>query len=572
MAFFKSIDRRLSRVLDFVVWRGRLPFFAFCCVVLAGCWGDQRSFQTQPMVLDSSQRPVNYAERSGGYDKLDAVEYNSQDSRRYPSSDSARTYSDQRSISPGREYNGRSAGSVEISAENFEPGVDIYDPSGVPSYGRANHDEEYDTGYGSATVADNRSSGERPLYVYDPSNRQANEHGYVVVGEPLPPDRSAPAVGRYEDRPYNSSRYADSPDRQVYNRSIEPQRPLPPPPMVTNVRVSEIGPAPRSLEDIPVERHSLGRDDYRNGLDGRGDLNQTVAKRDLNLNVNVSAIPTAGPIVDSSIPAVNVISAIEPPSPSALPVQPPGGVVLQDAPGRQIADLIADLERYVTEDADNIDAQLALRCLYSVRGDAEKAFDPLDQISLAQQQDAIALGKAMLLVAQVRSLGDHADVEQANKAYKSLKQLQEKVAEKADLQISSLAICSKVDGFGRYDRIFDGKLELGYPMRVIVYCELDNFKNTEDADGKYLTDLHARITLYDQDYNILRQQSADVRDIPSFRPRRDFFLRGPLDMPKLSPGKYQIEVRIEDKIAGKVARPARYEFEVKPLSRPSEPQ
>ena len=131
--------------------------------------------------------------------------------------------------------------------------------------------------------------------------------------------------------------------------------------------------------------------------------------------------------------------------------------------------------------------------------------------------------------------------------------------------ISCLEICDsgKVEGFGRYEVLPPEELASGKPRKVQVYCELQNFKSDLNDQGKYLTRLKAEITLYDANWRVKAQLAGDVPDVPSYRPRRDFFLRAALDIPALAPGKYQLEVRIEDTVAKKIARPLRRDFEVK---------
>ena len=153
--------------------------------------------------------------------------------------------------------------------------------------------------------------------------------------------------------------------------------------------------------------------------------------------------------------------------------------------------------------------------------------------------------------------------ESANQALVALKQLTEKIGEKADLNISCLEICNQVTGFGQYSPAQKEQLQSGKPQRILVYCEVENFSAQLNAEGKYYTQLHADITLYGgPNYRQLAQLSADVEDTPSFNRRHDFFLRGPLELPQLTPGQYEIVVTIEDKIAHKIAKQKRYHFEV----------
>jgi len=193
------------------------------------------------------------------------------------------------------------------------------------------------------------------------------------------------------------------------------------------------------------------------------------------------------------------------------------------------------LERFAAEHPDDPRAALALCYFYLARGQPEKARQVLPS-----------------------------QTEQANRTLENLRLVAEQVADRAELLVSTVKICSKVDGFARYEEAPPAELTTGKPQRAFVYCELENFKCRQDAQGKYLADLHADITLYDDKYAAVASLSADVPDVPSVRPRRDFFLRGLLNLPTLGPGRYQLTVQVEDKIAGKLSRPQHLFFEVKP--------
>ncbi|MCK5114704.1 MAG: hypothetical protein KAR11_08090, partial [Phycisphaerae bacterium] len=115
-------------------------------------------------------------------------------------------------------------------------------------------------------------------------------------------------------------------------------------------------------------------------------------------------------------------------------------------------------------------------------------------------------------------------------------------------------------------------LSLSQERQIQIYCEVQNFKSIQNSQGNFYTDLHAEISLFDENYQILARLSADVPDKPTAKPRQDFFLVGPLRIPTLSPGKYQITIRMTDKTAQKVARPRHIFFEVKPKPQsPSSP-
>lgn len=109
-----------------------------------------------------------------------------------------------------------------------------------------------------------------------------------------------------------------------------------------------------------------------------------------------------------------------------------------------------------------------------------------------------------------------------------MRKLADVVADKADLNISCVKICSAVNGFGNYVEINKNELEYHQGQSVYIYCELQNVKHQMNVEGKYLTRLHATMILRDlATYaELIKPLSEDVEDAPIFNKRNDFFLRG----------------------------------------------
>jgi len=274
-----------------------------------------------------------------------------------------------------------------------------------------------------------------------------------------------------------------------------------------------------------------------------------------------------------SPPAVTNITKSNPVTP---PVAAPRSVPDNTVPGNRvdasrrspaavntIEQTIADLERYVRLHPDNMQTQMALRLIYNAYGRDEKALENLPTMSMDSQAQMKALTHAILLAAQTTGATDKTKPDIANQALEALNKVCEKLAEKASLTISNLKICGGVTGFGNYKEINKKELEAGRSRRIYVYCELQNFKTKLNEQNMHVTDLHADITLFDSAYKPLLRIDKDVPDTPVYQRRRDFYLHGWLDLPKLPPGKYEIFVSIKDKIADMTAPPQRYEFEVK---------
>lgn len=275
--------------------------------------------------------------------------------------------------------------------------------------------------------------------------------------------------------------------------------------------------------------------------------------------------PTAAGTEPAAV-AVSAIPAPAAPAPAApapAPVAEVEKTLEPVPPAFSSKTTIENLQKYLKENPQDQQAQLAWRLLCSVypSDDAD-----VDSVSLSSDQaaDVEALSQTVRMLTELQKNGNAADAAQAAQALKSLDELRSKVSLHAEPIIDKVVLCSRVDGFGRYEPLAPADLESGKPQRVLVYCELKNVRSQRNENGQYITRLRAHIAFYDADYAIIgTPRNEDVIDTPSYNPRQDFFLRGDYELPKLMPGKYQAVVRIEDLIADKIARDARVEFEVK---------
>ncbi|MBI9016456.1 MAG: hypothetical protein JEZ07_04255 [Phycisphaerae bacterium] len=242
-------------------------------------------------------------------------------------------------------------------------------------------------------------------------------------------------------------------------------------------------------------------------------------------------------------------------------VQP---VLIRDTSIHQV---IADLERLLKDDPKNSYCQTALRTLYSSVGQKAKALELSQAVPGKDDPALVDLATAVVLTLESEKPG--ATASEATKALKAVEKLSEQLAKQADLEITELKICgpdshgnSSIKGFGKYDEQRKEYLETGSAQTVWVYCQLDNFTSQLDNSGLYFTKLNASITLYDANYNPIAKLDGEVPDSPISSVRKDFFIQGRLNIPKLSPGKYEIKVEIGDKLANKKAKPEYYSFTV----------
>jgi hypothetical protein len=159
-----------------------------------------------------------------------------------------------------------------------------------------------------------------------------------------------------------------------------------------------------------------------------------------------------------------------------------------------------------------------------------------------------------------------------DKMHKTVLSIAEALGRKSGIEISHLEICKPqtVKGFGDYLVMTRRELGSGKPLTFNIYFELVNFETTVKPNGKHLANIAASIKLAllnDDDtvqhvINGVGMTMKKVDDKGSFQKRKDYYINGMFNLPRLTAGKYQLIVSVEDRIAGKTAKPARYAFKV----------
>ena len=126
------------------------------------------------------------------------------------------------------------------------------------------------------------------------------------------------------------------------------------------------------------------------------------------------------------------------------------------------------------------------------------------------------------------------------------------------LAISATALCSRVEGFGRYTTMGSTWLA-GRAHKAIVYAEVTNFATTAALGPSREQGREVRLTqelqlFHDADGLLAwRMPPQRVTDF-SRNERRDFFIVQMIDLPaSLSVGRYQLKVSVRDEISGDVS-------------------
>lgn len=137
---------------------------------------------------------------------------------------------------------------------------------------------------------------------------------------------------------------------------------------------------------------------------------------------------------------------------------------------------------------------------------------------------------------------------------KPLMDLGDRLRAQADLEIPTLLLARRVDGFGVYEPI-EHRFVAGRDRDVIIYCEVANFMSQLTEQQQWETRLTEEVVLYtDTDgLPILRDKPTVVPDLSRNR-RHDFFIVRRLRLPANIPvGRYWLKVTVVDQLASRVA-------------------
>jgi len=135
-----------------------------------------------------------------------------------------------------------------------------------------------------------------------------------------------------------------------------------------------------------------------------------------------------------------------------------------------------------------------------------------------------------------------------------LLELADRLRSQADLNIPTLALCTKVDGFGIYEPIEPTRFEAGKDHMVVLYCEVENFHSQQDDKRMWVTKLQQQSVLYTESgMQVWEDKTRSVLDLSRNR-RHDFFIVKLVKLPAaLSIGRYSLKVTVVDQQANRVA-------------------
>lgn len=211
---------------------------------------------------------------------------------------------------------------------------------------------------------------------------------------------------------------------------------------------------------------------------------------------------------------------------------------------------LAAQEAVVAKAPDSLAEQYKLRLMYLVDGQDDKALAEAKGLDAESQQILQAQVRAFI---SARSGTGRDPAARATEMLEPIDELRNQLRNKADLHVSRVILCTKIEAFGMYEPIDPPQFAAGRKNPVLVYIEVDNFKSEKTASGFYRTLLSVRPSLLNRSGEELWSANYENIEDLSRQRRQDFFLTVNEVLPgTLTPGEYTLKIEVEDVLAGKI--------------------
>jgi len=157
---------------------------------------------------------------------------------------------------------------------------------------------------------------------------------------------------------------------------------------------------------------------------------------------------------------------------------------------------------------------------------------------LTNVRQALRADNNMLMSRKVRPILDMAD----------------RLRAQADMTIPTIALCTRVDGFGVYEPITPARFTAMREHPVLVYCEVENFASHMNEKKLWETKLSQEVVLYTETgLPVWQDKTENIPDLARRR-RHDFFIVKKTRFPSnITIGRYLLKVTVVDQQGNRVA-------------------
>ena len=316
-----------------------------------------------------------------------------------------------------------------------------------------------------------------------------------------------------------------------------------------------------AVERFQTREHSAGNVDAPTASADGGDhdvpaVNATDSAGDVSANsAPDGAYATTAPAEDSAtLGTVSIVSIRPAPSGAPAAEGTSGGTGAGGPAASRQSPTLDALVRHYQQLAEahplDTDVGRTLRVLQLMAGETAASLEPVPGLSAEDQRLWRGLVWAM---ANARDGGEGSSrTYQAAQVLAVLDELRTDLQRQAPLELPTVQVCQRVGGFGVITPLPSASVR---PLdRVSLYTEVRNFLSQRERDEIYHVRLNQFLVLKDSaGRQVWRKEYLNIDDRCRTE-RQDFFLASTETIPAdLAPGKYVLEVTVEDVLARKQA-------------------
>lgn len=209
-----------------------------------------------------------------------------------------------------------------------------------------------------------------------------------------------------------------------------------------------------------------------------------------------------------------------------------------------------ELARQCSAEEADLQDHVALRLLYLIANQQERALTAIPGLDEAEQEFWQQVMWGLTNALDTQHLARPED--RAAQTIAQLQQAIRRLQEKADLQIRNVAFSRQNLGYGNYDRLPRNEFRPGH--EVLLYAEIENFKSEPTADGQYRTLLRSTIEILSPAGELRKKIDFPATEDLCRNYRRDYFHNYQFTIPDRLPlGPHVLKLTVFDELSGKMA-------------------
>jgi len=275
--------------------------------------------------------------------------------------------------------------------------------------------------------------------------------------------------------------------------------------------------------------------------DKTNDVTQAIASANAAENPIAKASSTV-PAIESAALPIPAPLPHDSPSAAGSPPAPADAASLSEA--ELYEQMVAKLRAAAAGESqgDRFRREVVRRYLLVLSGDPDAAVESMDDLTKPEQE--FLRHQLLALWNMTDPQGHPVASRRFASALPQLRVATRHLAEATEqLDVRSLAFCTEIVSFGQVKRFTSTRFEAG--QKVILYCEVDNFKAEKTADG-YETELKGSYEIFDDNGIKVAGQVLPADRQVCDHYLRDYFIAYQMNLPsQLAPGNYRLQLTME---------------------------